>query len=82
MGQIAAKTHNIDADGVSNAIEERLQLIIDTIPTIVWRKLSDGSADFLNQRFREYTGFSLVDGLGWGWMNAFHPEDQIGRANV
>ncbi|PYU32761.1 MAG: hypothetical protein DMG28_10525 [Acidobacteria bacterium] len=76
MGQIAAKTHSIDADGVSNAIEERLQLIIDTIPTIVWSKLPDGSADFLNQRFREYTGFSLVDGLGWGWMNAFHPEDR------
>src|SRR5712692_4593366 len=77
MGQIAAKTHNSDADGVSNAIEERLQLIIDTIPTIVWRKLPDGSADFLNRNFREYTGLSLEDGLGWGWMNAFHPDDRL-----
>src|SRR3989442_12502472 len=77
MGQIAAKTHNIDADGVSNAIEERLRLIIDTIPTIVWRKLPDGSADFLNRNFREYTGLSLEDGLGWGWMNAFHPDDRL-----
>jgi len=77
MGQIAAKTHNSDADGVSNAIEERLRLIIDTIPTIVWRKLPDGSADFLNRNFREYTGLSLEDGLGWGWMNAFHPDDRL-----
>src|SRR5437899_6209597 len=80
MGQIAAKTHSIDADGVSNAIEERLRLIIDTIPTIVWSKLPDGSADFLNQTFREYTGLSLEQGLGWGWMNAFHSDDRLWRA--
>jgi PAS domain S-box-containing protein len=77
MGQIGAKTRNSDADGASNAIEGRLRIIIDTIPTIVWRKLPDGSADFLNQHFREYTGLSLEDGLGWGWMNAFHPDDRL-----
>jgi PAS domain S-box-containing protein len=77
MSHIGAKTHLVDADGASKAIEERLQLIIDTIPTIVWRKLPDGSADFLNQHFREYTGLSLEDGLGWGWMNAFHPDDRL-----
>jgi PAS domain S-box-containing protein len=77
MGQTRAKTHNGDADEASNAIEERLRIIIDTIPTIVWRKLPDGSADFLNQHFREYTGLSLEDGLGWGWMNAFHPDDRL-----
>src|SRR5882672_6930964 len=63
-------------DGVKQA-EDRLRRVIDTIPTIVWRKLPDGSADFLNQRFREYTGFSLEGGLGWGWMNAFHPDDRL-----
>ena len=54
-----------------------MRLIIDTIPTIVWRKLPDGSADFLNKHFREYTGLSLEDGMGWGWMNAFHPDDHL-----
>jgi PAS domain S-box-containing protein len=77
MSQTGAKTHHSDADEASNVIEERLRLIIDTIPTIVWRKLPDGSADFLNQHFREYTGLSLEDGLGWGWMNAFHPDDRL-----
>jgi PAS domain S-box-containing protein len=57
--------------------EGRLRLVIDTLPALVWRKLPDGSADFLNQRFREYTGLSVEEGLGWGWMrNAFHPEDR------
>jgi PAS domain S-box-containing protein len=57
--------------------EERLRLVIDTLPALVWSKLPDGSADFLNQRFREYTGFSVEEGLDWGWMRkAFHPEDR------
>jgi PAS domain S-box-containing protein len=77
MSQTGANTHDSDADEASNVIEVRLRLIIDTIPTIVWRKLPDGSADFLNRNFREYTGFSLEDGLGWGWMNAFHPDDRL-----
>src|SRR3982074_163726 len=77
MSQTGANTHYSDADEPSNVIEERLRLIIDTIPTIVWRKLPDGSVDFLNRSFREYTGLSLEDGLGWGWMNAFHPDDRL-----
>jgi len=57
--------------------EDRLRRVIDTLPALVWSKLPDGSADFLNQRFREYTGLSVEEGLGWGWMrNAFHPEDR------
>jgi PAS domain S-box-containing protein len=57
--------------------EDRLRLVIDTLPALVWSKLPDGSADFLNQRFREYTGLSVEEGLDWGWMmNAFHPEDR------
>jgi len=57
--------------------EDRLRLVIDTLPAMVWSKSPDGSADFLSQRFREYTGLSVEDGLGWGWMkNAVHPEDR------
>jgi PAS domain S-box-containing protein len=78
MSQTGANTSHSDADEASDAIEGRLRLIIDTIPTIVWRKSPDGSADFLNRRFREYTGLSLEDGMGWGWMNnAFHPDDRL-----
>jgi PAS domain S-box-containing protein len=78
LSQTGANTRDSDAHEASNVIEQRLRLIIDTIPTIVWSKLPDGSADFLNRNFLEYTGLSLEDGLGWGWMmNAFHPDDRL-----
>jgi PAS domain S-box-containing protein len=77
MSQTGTGKRHSDADEVSNAVEERLRVIIDTIPTIVWRKSPDGSADFLNRNFREYTGLSLEDGLGLRWLNAFHPDDRL-----
>ena len=77
MSQNGANTNHSDADEAAEVIEERLRLIIDTIPTIIWRKSPDGSADFLNRNFREYTGISLEDGLGWGWLNVFHPDDRL-----
>jgi len=71
-----ADTCKCDGGGASASVEEHLRLIIDKIPALVWSNLPDGSLNFLNQRFREYTGLSLEDGLGWGWLNAVHPDDR------
>jgi PAS domain S-box-containing protein len=76
MSRTRSKTRNSVTGEAPDGIEERLQLIVDTIPTIVWRKLPDGSADFINKHFKEYTGLSSEEGMGWGWMNAFHPDDR------
>ncbi len=70
--------------GEGAALKDRLQLIIDTIPAMVWSISPDGSADFMNKRFRDYTGLSLEDIRGWAWtdalhrawMDALHPEDR------
>src|SRR5215467_12178217 len=37
-----------------------LRKIIDTIPTLAWCNLSDGSNEFVNQRWCDYTGLSPV----------------------
>jgi len=55
--------------------EERLRLIIDTIAAQAWRALPDGSVDYFNQRWHDYTGLSPTEALGWGWKAIIHPED-------
>jgi len=55
--------------------EDRLRLVIDTIPTLVWRAGPDGSPDFLNQPALDYTGLS-PDQTELGWPRAFHPDDK------
>jgi PAS domain S-box-containing protein len=57
--------------------EDRLRLVIDTIPTLVWRAGSEGSPDFLNQPALDYTGLSL-NVAELGWPRAFHPDDKKG----
>jgi PAS domain S-box-containing protein len=55
--------------------EDRLRLVIDTIPTLVWRAKPDGVPDFLNQPALDYTGLS-PDQTETGWPRAFHPDDK------
>ena len=49
--------------------------MIDAIPAMAWSSLPDGSAEFLNRRWLDYTGLSLDEALGWGWNAAVHPDD-------
>src|SRR5579864_2306313 len=55
--------------------EDRLRLVIDTIPAYAWSARPDGSVDFINRRFLEFTGHSTEDILGWGWSSLIHPDD-------
>src|ERR1700689_676622 len=49
--------------------------VIDTIPTLAWSARSDGSADFFNQRWLDYTGLSAEEARDWGWTVAVHADD-------
>jgi formate hydrogenlyase transcriptional activator len=57
------------------AQEAELRRVIDAIPTLAWCNLTDGSNEFLNKTWHEYTGLSPENSHGWGWQAAFHPED-------
>ena len=54
--------------------EDRLRLVIDTIPTLVWRSGPDGTPEFFNQPTLDYTGLSLDRAVN-GWAAALHPDD-------
>src|ERR1700757_2474764 len=69
----ARRLHDLYATLQSS--EDRLRLVIDTIPAYVWSARPDGSVDFINQRFLEFTGRSMQDILGRGWESLLHPED-------
>ena len=55
--------------------EDQLWQTIDAIPTLAWSSRPDGSAEFFNQRWLDYTGLSPEEALGWGWKVSLHPED-------
>ena len=55
--------------------QRKLQELIETIPTGAWIARPDGSNEFVNQRWVEYTGLSANDTAGLGWQSVVHPED-------
>jgi PAS domain S-box-containing protein len=55
---------------------DQVRTLIDTIPTLVWTARPNGSADFFNRRWLDYSGLSPEAAQGWGWTVAIHPDDQ------
>jgi|HubBroStandDraft_6_1064221.scaffolds.fasta_scaffold24548_2 formate hydrogenlyase transcriptional activator len=47
----------------------------DALPAMAWCALADGALDFVNQRFREYTGLSADQLVGSQWKSAVHRDD-------
>src|ERR1700674_1455748 len=58
LGQVfndtAQRLHDLYA--TLQGSEDRLRLVIDTIPAHAWSARPDGSVDFINHRFLEFTG--------------------------
>ena len=49
--------------------------ILDALPAIAWCKLPDGSNEFVNRRWQDYTGIPEDEARGQGWQAAVHPDD-------
>ena len=54
--------------------EDRIRLVIDTIPTMAWSLRPDGVLDFVNQRWLDYTGLSFGEAIEEP-TRTVHPED-------
>ena len=78
MSELAQNAENHE---LSDAFEKlgqeaaRLQTVIDTVPSFLWTSFPDGSKEFLNKRWYEYTGLTQEQGKGWGWKVVVHPDD-------
>src|SRR6267378_1499670 len=57
--------------------EDRIRLIIDTIPVMAWSLRPDGIVDFLNRRWMDYAGLSLEQYVA-DPTGPIHPEDTPG----
>jgi PAS domain S-box-containing protein len=50
--------------------------LADRAPSMLWLTDRDGCCTYLNQRWYEFTGTSVADGLGLGWLRTVHPDDE------
>ncbi len=64
---------------VQNALatsEAEFRNLAEAMPQIVWVTNADGSVLYFNRNWMQYTGYSLDEGFGDGWIVAIHPDDR------
>lgn len=73
-------TTRIEAEAAVRESQQRFELTANLVPELLWHSEPDGSTNWCNQRWMEYTGQSLEEAICWGWTNAIHPNDQASSA--
>ncbi len=63
------------AEEVQSEQMRQFQLLTDTLPHLAWISRPDGTCEYTNRPWYEYTGLSREQSLGYGWTRAMHPED-------
>jgi PAS domain S-box-containing protein len=53
----------------------QFQLLTDSLPHLAWISLPDGTCEYTNRPWFQYTGLSMEESRGYGWTRAIHPED-------
>ena len=58
-----------------NDSERQFREMIDEIPALAWSCLPDGSGEFLNKQWLDFTGLSTESAPGLHWESVVHPDD-------
>ena len=56
--------------------EQRYQTLAQISPVGIFRTDANGSTTYVNPKWCEISGLSADQGLGYGWLNAVHPDDK------
>jgi PAS domain S-box-containing protein len=64
------------ADENMRRTEQELRLLADNIPVLAARYRPDGTMDFRNKAWQDYTGLSRDNLEGNRWGSALHPDDR------
>jgi PAS domain S-box-containing protein len=71
---IALGIERKQSDEILKESEEQYRALVEVSPQIVWTARGDGFITFCNQYWLDYTGLSVNETLGSGWVDAIHPE--------
>ncbi len=58
-----------------NRFDDKLRLLGDSAPVLLWMCGADARCSFFNARWLEFTGRTLEQELGEGWAEGVHAED-------
>jgi PAS domain S-box-containing protein len=69
------RTEQHQAEARLRENEERFRILATSIPQLVFRSRGDGNRTWGSPQWVEFTGLSLKESVGFGWLDAIHPDD-------
>lgn len=54
---------------------KRYRNLADAVPVMIWKSKVDGTLDYFNKPWTDYTGLTQEQSVGSGWQDAIHPVD-------
>ena len=61
------------AEAALKESEERYRALAEAVPPVVWVARADGTVEYINPRWEEFTGRPADDALGDHWLDFLHP---------
>jgi PAS domain S-box-containing protein len=65
-----------EAQAALRAGEDKFTTLANSAPAILWIAEPDASCSFISRGWYDHTGQSEGSALGFGWLDAVHPEDR------
>ena len=69
-------TERMAAQAALRESESQLRALLEALPQLVWTSTTDGGSDYFNPQWQTYTGVSMAEHLGWGWLDVVHDFDR------
>lgn len=57
--------------------EEKFRVLGETLPQMIWTTDAQGNLNYASKRYFEFTGMTLEELSGTGWISVIHPEDLV-----
>src|SRR5574340_401697 len=66
----------VEREGVSWREPREFYLtLLDEFPALIWRSDTDGRCDWFNSTWLNFTGRTMAEEVGDGWVQGVHPDD-------
>src|SRR6266850_1118284 len=73
--EVAERRARQQAETALRASEARFRTLAEAAPVLLWMAGEDMGCTYCNQRWLEFTGRTMEQELGYGWVNNVHPDD-------